>query len=261
MVFDLTQTRVLITGAGSQSGIGFASARMMADLGADLFLTGKSDRILTRVNELRELGVNAHGLAADLTDPTAASAVVAAAAEVLGGLDVVFNNAGMTSVDAPMHEVGEAGDATDISVDGWQSSIDRNLNSAFYVTQAALPHLRRSGRGRIIMMSSVTGPVMAIRSDVAYATTKAALVGFTKALAVDEAKRGITVNAVAPGWIATDSQLGSEADSGRKTPIGRSATPDEVAAVVAWLATREASYVTGQVIVIDGGNSIAEERD
>jgi 3-oxoacyl-[acyl-carrier protein] reductase len=138
--------------------------------------------------------------------------------------------------------------------------MDRNLNSAFFVTRAALPHLRASDRGRIIMMSSVTGPVMAIRSDVAYATTKAGMVGLTKALAVDEAAHGITVNAVAPGWIATDSQLESEVSHGAKTPMRRSARPDEVAAAVAWLATREASYITGQVLVVDGGNSIAEER-
>jgi 3-oxoacyl-[acyl-carrier protein] reductase len=166
----------------------------------------------------------------------------------------------MTSVTQPMHESGEAGDAAQMTPEGWLRSMNRNLNSAFFVTHHALPFVRQSDHGRIIMMSSVTGPVMAIRADVAYATTKAGLVGFTKALAVDEAHYGVTVNAVAPGWIATDSQLESEVGHGAKTPMGRSATSDEVAAAVAWLATREASYITGQVLVVDGGNSIAEER-
>jgi 3-oxoacyl-[acyl-carrier protein] reductase len=261
MVFDLNGTRILITGAGSPLGIGFASARLLADMGAVLYLTGASDRVLQRVAELRTEGVNVEGSATDLTDEDHCADLVAAAVSHLGGLDVLVNNAGMTSVEHPMHESGEAGDGVTITPEGWRRSLDRNLNSAFYVTRAALPHLRASGRGRIIMMSSVTGPVMAIRSDIAYATTKAAMVGLTKALAVDEAPRGITVNAIAPGWIATTSQLDAEVGHGAATPMGRSATPEEVAAAVAWLATREASYITGQVIVVDGGNSIAEERN
>jgi 3-oxoacyl-[acyl-carrier protein] reductase len=96
--------------------------------------------------------------------------------------------------------------------------------------------------------------------DVGYATAKAGMVGFTRALAVDCAAQGVTVNAVAPGWIATGSQSDSESDHGRATPIGRSATPAEVANTVVWFATPGASYVTGQFLVVDGGNSIAEER-
>jgi 3-oxoacyl-[acyl-carrier protein] reductase len=237
-----------------------ASARLLAQMGASVYLTGASERVLERVTELRAEGVNAFGSSGDLTDPELAAAMVADAVSKLGGLDILVNNAGMTSVAAPQHESGEAEDAADMTVAGWRGSLSRNLDSAFYVTHAALPTLRKSQHGRIIMMSSVTGPVMAIRNDVAYATSKAGMVGFTKALAVDEAARGITVNAVAPGWIQTDSQLESEAGHGTKTPIGRSATPEEVAAAVAWFASHEASYVTGQVLVVDGGNSIQEER-
>ena len=255
MVFDMTGVRVLVTGAGSPDGIGYASARMLAQMGARLFLTGASERVLDRARELDSTAV-----VADLTEDAAAAHVVANATRSLGGLDVVVNNAGMTSLAAPMHDVGEAGDGATMTPAGWRSSLERNLTSAFLVTHNALPHLRESGRGRIIMMSSVTGPVMAIRSDIAYAATKAGMVGLTKALAVDEARHGITVNAVAPGWIATTSQLETEVGHGANTPMGRSATPDEVAAAVAWLATREASYITGQVLVVDGGNSIAEER-
>ena len=120
--------------------------------------------------------------------------------------------------------------------------------------------MRSSGWGRIITVSSLTGPVMASRADVSYAAAKAGLVGFTRAVAVDEATAGITANAVAPGWIATGSQLPAEALEGAHVPIGRSGTADEVASAIVWLATPGASYVTGQLVVVDGGNSVSEQR-
>jgi len=258
--FTLKGSNALITGAGSDNGIGFASAKLLCEMGASVYITGASARILDRVTELKALGHNAFGSVADLTDPAQAEHIVSDAVAQLGSLDILFNNAGMTSIDAPMKEVGEAGDGLEISIAGWKKSIDRNLNSAFYVTKFSLPHIRSAEHGRIIMMSSLTGPVMAIRNDVAYGTTKAALVGFTKELAVDEAKRGVTVNAVAPGWIKTGSQSVSEGDEGKDVPMGRSATPAECAAIVGFLASREASYITGQLLVVDGGNSISEQR-
>ena len=258
--FNLEGSTALITGAGSPTGIGFTSAKLLCEMGASVFITGASSRVQDRVSELNDLGFHVSGCSADLTDSESAKSVVEQACEFLGEIDIVVNNAGMTSVEKPMHDVGEAGDAVSIANQGWQNSIDRNLNSAFYVTKYALPYLRNSSCGRVIMMSSVTGPVMAIKNDVAYGTTKAAMVGLTKSLAVDEAKFGITVNAVAPGWIQPASQTESESVEGKSTPMGRSATPEEVAAVVGFLASKEASYITGQVIVVDGGNSISEQR-
>lgn len=260
MAFDLTDTRVLVTGAGAANGIGFASARMMAELGACVFLTGASDRVLERAAELRADGFTAEAVAGDLTVSTDVDRVVSSAVAFLGGLDVLINNAGMTSVAAPMERVGENGTITDMSLDGWSNALNRNLTSTFSVTKAALPHLRQSNAGRIVMVSSVTGPLMAMAGDVAYAASKAGMVGLMRALALDEAAHGVTINAVAPGWIATDSQTANEVEQGKRTPLGRSARAEEIASAVTWLSSREASYITGQVIVVDGGNSIAEER-
>jgi len=182
---------------------------------------------------------------------------VAAALERWGRLDIVVNNAGMTSAASPVFESGTA-EAMDLAT--WQAALARNLTSAFLVTKEALPAMTAHGWGRVIMVSSLTGPVMAIRADVGYAAAKAGMVGLTRAIAVDVAGQGITVNAVAPGWIASGSQLPEEDDHGRATPAGRSGTTEEVAAAVAWLASPGASYITGQYLVVDGGNSIAEQR-
>jgi 3-oxoacyl-[acyl-carrier protein] reductase len=116
------------------------------------------------------------------------------------------------------------------------------------------------GWGRIVNVASTTGPVNAMPYEAAYAAAKAGLVGLTRAVAVEVAAHGVTCNAVAPGWIATGSQTTSEAEHGRHTPVGRSGTADEVAAVVAFLAGPDAGYVTGACVVVDGGNSVLEAR-
>ncbi len=110
------------------------------------------------------------------------------------------------------------------------------------------------------MIASVTGGLMAMAKQPVYAAAKAALVGLTKSIALDEAKYGITCNAVLPGWIATDTQSTHEQLQGMKTPLGRNGKPAEIAGLVTWLASESAGYMTGQALVVDGGNSIAEER-
>jgi 3-oxoacyl-[acyl-carrier protein] reductase len=256
--FSLDGRAALITGAGSPTGIGFASARLLAELGARVMITSTTDRIHERVDELTRAGFEAHGSSGDLTDESTVRRITDEAVAALGTVGILVNNAGMTSVSLPGRQ--EADEATALPYSQWRAAIERNLDTAFLMSRAVIPHMRSGRWGRIVSVASVTGPVMAMRHDPAYAASKAGLVGLTRALALDHAADGITVNAVAPGWIETGSQTPNEHAEGFVTPVGRSATPDEVASAIAWLATPGAAYTTGQCIVIDGGNSIAEER-
>jgi 3-oxoacyl-[acyl-carrier protein] reductase len=254
--FDLSGRVALVTGAGSLTGIGFATARLLSQMGAALIITSTTDRIDDRVSELRASGADVVGRVGDLTDPSTAPMLVDSAIARWERLDVVVQNAGMTSVSNP-HTTSVI---EEMDFETWQTSIARNLDTTFLVAKACLPVMTAASWGRLVLVSSLTGPVMATRGEPAYAAAKSGMVGLTRALAVDVAAHGITVNSVAPGWVETGSQTDHEYDQGLRTPIGRSATPDEVASAICWLASSGASYVTGQCLVIDGGNSIAEER-
>jgi 3-oxoacyl-[acyl-carrier protein] reductase len=249
---DLTGRLAVVSGAGSATGIGFATARALGELGAAVLVTATTDRIHERVAELRRLGVAADGA---VTRLDVEEDVAAFAASWSTPPAILVNNAGMvtTGQDMPGGDIG-------IDPTAWDAGLRQNLTSAFLLTRAVIPGMRRAGWGRVVNVSSVTGPVMASRADVTYAAAKAGMTGLIRALAVDEARSGITANSVAPGWIATGSQLESERAEGRLVPLGRSGTADEVASAIAWLCSPGASYVTGQTIVIDGGNSIAEQR-
>ena len=249
-MFSLQGKIALVTGAGSSSGIGFASALALKSLGAKVIVTSTTNRIFDRANEIQ-----GQGFVADLCDERQVQELFSN----IELLDILVNNAGMTSVSTPAGD-SEAGDLANIELSNWRLGMARNLDSAFLVTKHALPLLRKSKSGRIIMISSVTGALMAMRNQPIYAAAKAGMIGLTKSLALDEAKNSLTCNAILPGWIGTDSISEKEKLEGRFVPLGRGGRAEEVASAVAFLASDEASYITGQSIVIDGGNSIMEER-
>jgi 3-oxoacyl-[acyl-carrier protein] reductase len=253
--FRLDGRSALVTGCGSDAGIGFASALLLAELGARVTITSTTDRIETRAAELRAAGAPAvHAHVADLTDPAQARALVAAAEAANGPLDVLVNNAGLAQTGIDVADALFA----ELPAASFRHDLELNLLTSFHVTQAALPGMLERGYGRIVMVSSVTGPLVTTPGSAGYSAAKGAVDGMMRALAHDTGRGGVTANSVQPGWIATASSTDRELVAGRTTPVGRAGTPREVAAAVAFLACEEAAYITGQTLVVDGGNIIQE---
>lgn len=243
----------IVTGAGSAEGIGFATAKALAEAGFRLAITATSARIHDRRTEL---GAGHLAFAADLTDPAAARAIVEEVQKSLGPVSALINNAGMVQTGrklrAPRLEA--------LSDADWHGHLEINLTTAFNMTRAVLPAMQAAGFGRIVNVASVTGPVVSFARTAGYSAAKAAMCGLTRAIAIENAGLGITCNAVLPGWIATGSATARERAAGRRSPAGRPGTPAEVAACCLFLASEGASYVNGAMLVVDGANSVMETK-
>jgi len=246
----------LVTGVAKTDSIGFATARVLAREGAMLALVDISEKVHECAELLRAEGATVSSHTADLIQMAQVRAAVAEILTCYGRIDVLVNNAGMVIF-------GQEEDFTafqDLSEASWDFGIAINLKTQFNVTRCVVPGMIERGYGRIVNVSSVTGPVVANPEEAAYCAAKAGVLGMTRGLALDVAKHGVTVNAVGPGWIATGSQAEGEDVGGLNTPLGRSARPEEVASVICFLASDDASYMTGQLVVVDGGNTIQEYK-
>jgi 3-oxoacyl-[acyl-carrier protein] reductase len=241
-MFDLSGKTALITGA--TGGIGGAIARVLHSAGATVMCAGTRIQVLDQL--VSELGERALAAPADLKDPNAGEALVKRAESDMGKLDILVNNAGFT----------RDGLALRMKDEDWSAVIEVNLTAAFRLARASLRGMMKRREGRIISITSVVG-VSGNPGQVNYCASKAGLIGMTKALAQEVASRGITVNCVAPGFIETPmtNELNEQQRERilQNLPMGRLGQPDEIAAAVAYLASNEAAYVTGQTLHVNGG--------
>jgi 3-oxoacyl-[acyl-carrier protein] reductase len=235
---------------GSSSGIGRAVASELARRGMSVAVTSRSpERAAAAAAAIEAEGGTALGVAAELTEPEAPGALVARSLEAFGRLDALVNNAG----------AGQVADSETLALADWQRIIDLDLSAPFRCAQAAARPMLSAGRGVIVNVSSLLGH-LGLARRAAYGAAKHGLEGLTKTLAVEWARRGVRVVSVAPAYVATELLAGTSKAGGftldevaHRTPLGRLAEPEEVARVVAFLVSDDASYVTGSSVLVDGG--------
>ena len=245
-MFDLTGRNALVTGASG--GIGGAVAEALHAAGATVALSGTREAPLRELAE--KLGSRAHVVTANLSDAAAVEALPKAAAEAMGSVDVLVNNAGITR-DGMFHKMTK---------DQWNAVINTNLNSLFNMTRPVWEGMRARKFGRVICISSINGQKGQM-GQTNYSAAKAGVIGFTKALALENARKGVTVNCIAPGYIDTEMvQAVPEnvlASIIGQIPVGRLGKGEEIADMVAFLAGEHAGYVTGSTLSLNGGQYMA----
>jgi 3-oxoacyl-(acyl-carrier-protein) reductase len=243
-MLDLTGRVALVTGASR--GIGRAIAEKLAGQGALVVAAARGDHAAPTVDAISAKGGRSEAMGVDVTDSQALERLPATIVERHGRLDIVISNAGITRDQLLLR----------MKRDDWDAVIATNLTATFTLAQAAMRPMLKQRSGRIIAISSVVGQ-MGNAGQANYAASKAGLIGFCKALAREVASRNVTVNVVAPGLIATDMTRAisenAKTDWASQIPMGRMGTPEEVAAAVRFLASDEASYITGQVLAVNGG--------
>ena len=237
---------------GSTRGIGRAIARIFAAEGARVLVVGRNEEGGTQtVTEIEQRGGEASFFRADVSEFPAMEGMVQAAIDRYGRIDVLCNNAGIVSMNR----------IEDMSREEWEQAQAVNLTGTFLAVKACLPQMKRQQYGRIVLTSSITGPITAFPGCAHYAASKAGMLGFMRTAAIESARHNITVNAVLPGTIMTEN-LSPEGDFARQAvqgiPMGKLGDPDDVGYAVLFLASNEAKYITGQTLIVDGGQVLPE---
>lgn len=245
---------VIVTGAAG--GIGMGLSRQFGKAGAQVAMVDLSDERLARASQtLQAEGVNAKPFAADVSDAASVAKMVAAVEADFGGIDVLCSNAAVF----PISTIEET------SPEVWDRVMAVNTKGTFLCVRAALPSLRKSEAGRIVLTSSITGTVTGIPSFAHYAASKAAMLGFMRGAVIELARDGITVNAILPGVVETEALkvLGDEfIENARKLiPVHRLGTPNDIANAAMFFAHPDSSFVTGQALIVDGGQVVPETPD